>query len=144
MSAMMQALKKKRMGGHDGDKKEPATDHGATHSGQHVDEGKTDLHSLVASLSESEKHNLKSLLHADGAGSEKIAQGAPSSEEQGHIQNAIAKEDGMNALEDEGSDDIAKSMLDSRDTAMPTHKPKNLGERMRMSLATNLKGKGKI
>ncbi len=43
------------------------------------------------------------------------------------------------------SDDIAKSMLDSRSTgANPITQPRNLGERMRMNLASKLKGKGKI
>ncbi len=151
MSAMMAAIKKKKLAGIGGDHA------GMMHGAQHADDPKDaggeskDLHGLVASLSHSEKQNLKTLLDADTKGAEGIAKGAPSSEEKGHIQEAMGKEDQTNqaidhedGLGEPDSDDLAMSMLDSRDKSMPTHKPKNLGERMRMNLASKLKGKGKI
>ncbi len=141
MSAMMAAIKKKKMGM--GDHQDMG------HAAQHADDSGKDLHGLVQSLSHSEKQNLKTLLDADSKGAEQISKGHASSEEKGHIQEAISKENSMNDLEDaEGhdSDDIAKSMLDSKHMSdtLPMDKPRNLGERMKMSLATKLKGKGKI
>lgn len=147
MSGMLAALKNKRKGmALEGDHQDMG------HDSAHADDKQKDLHGLVASLSDSEKTNLKALLHSDGAGAEKIAKGSPSSEEQGHIQDAMTKENGMNQLESDDeshedfSDNIAKSMLDSRHLGgnPPTGKPRNLGERMKMNLASNLKAKGKI
>lgn len=160
MSAMMAAIKKRKMAGAGlmGDHQD------ATHPGEHVndaDQGK-DLHGLVSSLSESEKHSLRTILEKDkvGGNAQAIAKGAPSTEEQGKIAQASAKENQTNALEEaeeqedgpsghlpqDQSDEIAKSMLDSshlRGTAS-TSNPRNLGERMKQSVAAKLKAKGKI
>lgn len=149
----MHAAIKKRKGG--------LIDHGS--SGQdevmpansgHKPEVK-DLHGLVASLNDHEKHQLKSIL-SNQDNSQSIAKGGPSSDEKGKIGAAMNAENMENAAEEasetpheeamEGSDEIAKSMLDSRHMGSnpPTGKPRNLGERMKMNLASKLKAKGKM
>lgn len=154
MNPMMAAIKNRKSGSGDG----LMGDHGATHSAQHVDEGQgKDLHGLVASLSPDEKQALKGILDKDNnSNGMDIHKGLPSKEEHAKIAQASAQENSVNALEDaEGdpggnlgedkSDDIAKSMLDSRHMrGMATEKPRNLGERMKQSLAGKLKAKGKI
>ena len=92
---------------------------------------------------------------------EQVAKGGASQEEQNKIQSAAEEENRNTALsaEDdadhdldsdstitpEKSDQIALSMLDSRDKhGMAPSKPRNLGERMRGALAAKLKGKGKL
>lgn len=152
MNPMMAAIQKRKSG--DG----LMGDHSSAHASQHADVGSgKDLHGLVASLSPHEKESLKGILDQDkGAGGMDISKGLPSKEEHAKIAQASAKENSENALEDaesasapelaEGqSDDIAKSMLDSRHiNGMATEKPRNLGERMKQSLASKLKAKGKI
>ncbi len=150
-AAMLSALKKKKQGqAVEGDHQD------MVHSDVHSDDKSKDMHSLVKSLDEGQKSTLKTLLQADAADTSKIAKGGPSTEEKGHIQDAITKENGTNQLEESqedssgsavhDSDDIAKSMLDSKHLGdnPPVGKPRNLGERMKMSLAAKLKGKGKI
>lgn len=155
MDPMYSAIKKKRglIGDHQG----------SGHMSQHVsddtnksqDHGSKDLHGLVASLSDSEKHQLKGMLNSDNT--QAIMKGGPSSDEKGKIAQESSKQDRENDMEqmsdDHGnavdpvdSDEIAKSMLDSRHMGSnaPTGKPRNLGERMKMGLASKLKAKGKI
>ncbi len=149
MSAMIDAIKKRRMGGHESQ----APGH-MSKRGPGVDlpgEGETDLHGLVAGLSDHEKTSLQQILAKDN-GVSAIEKGGASSEERGHIAEQMKKDDAMHAAEEseehaEGidSDAIAKSMLDSRDMGSnPITEPRNLGERMRMSVSNKLKAKGKI
>ncbi len=148
MNPMMAAIKKRKAGGgaQEGDHQDMG------HGSLHADDKQKDLHGLVASLSPDEKHSLKTILNSD-KGSQEIAKGGASTEEKGKIQAAMDEENSESALEEQNeqqpgqsSDDIALSMLDSRHTGAnpPTEKPRNLGERMKMSLASKLKGKGKI
>lgn len=151
MDAMYSAIKKKRglIGDHQG----------SGHMSQHVEDdtnkddqgGGKDLHGLVASLSDSEKHQLKGILNTDNTQS--IMKGGASSDEKGKIAQESSKQDQMNEMADQAdpmqsadSDEIAKSMLDSRHMGSnaPTGKPRNLGERMKMGIASKLKAKGKI
>ena len=147
MSAMLAAIKKRK----EASPPQEGGDHQHMgHAAQHADDPK-DLHGLVASLSSSEKHNLKSILDND-KGAMAINKGEPSSEEKGKIEAAIGEENQESSLEEQqespshDSDEIARSMLDSRHLGSnpPQGKPRNLGERMKMSLASKLKGKGKI
>lgn len=151
MNAMIAAIKKRKAGGDavEGDHQD------MVHGSEHADDKQKDLHGFVASLSDGDKHQLKSILAKDGGGKNEqhIAKGGASTEEQGKIQDAIGKENQNSDLEEaqEGkmspndSDDIAKSMLDSRSLGSnPITQPRNLGERMRMSLASKLKSKGKV
>ncbi len=154
MNPMMAAIKKRKSG--DGGM---MGDHGATHPSaiDHGDGEGKDLHGLVASLSDHEKSSLKTILDKDqSSNGMDIAKGNPSKQEHQKIAQASAQEDQENALEEasespsqeigeEQSDDIAKSMLDSRHMrGMATEKPRNLGERMKQSIAAKLKSKGKI
>ncbi len=154
MNPMMAAIRKRKSGG-DG----LMGDHSASHSSS-VDNGDgqgKDLHGLVASLSPNEKESLKVILAKDhGMDAQAIAKGAPSAEEHAKIAQASARESQANALdeaqeaEDPGigedqSDEIGKSMLDSRHLrGMANDKPKNLGDRVKQSIAAKLKAKGKI
>jgi hypothetical protein len=126
-----------------------------SHASQHTDDADKDLHGMVASLSDDQKGKLKNILNNQMADPSGISKGNPSSEEQGHIADAAAEEHKENDLinQDEGhamdpdqSDAIAKSMLDSRHLGEnpPTGKPRNLGERMKMSVMNKLKAKGKL
>jgi hypothetical protein len=127
-----------------------------SHASQHTDDADKDLHGIVASLSDDQKGKLKGILDNHMADSMGIAKGNPSSEEQGHIADAAKAESQTNSLMDQDggdghispdqSDEIAKSMLDSRHLGEnpPTGKPRNLGERMKMSVMNKLKTKGKI
>lgn len=151
-SAMIAAIQKKKAGtAKEGDHQDMG------HPSQHADDKTKDLHGFVASLSEGDKHQLKGILAKDGGGKNEmaIAKGGASTEEQGKIQEAMAKGNQESDLEEKqehdtgmssnDSDDIAKSMLDSRSTGSnPITQPRNLGERMRMGLASKLKSKGKI
>lgn len=132
-----------------------------SHEGQHVeqpsDEGGKDLHGLVASLNPHEKEALKSILDKDkGQNGMAVSKGEPSSQEHKKIAEASAQEQtrqsaeeaseqGEGQIDPNDSDEIAKSMLDSRHMrGMATEKPRNLGERMKQSLTSKLKAKGKI
>lgn len=152
MNPMMAAInKRKSSGGLMGD-------HGATHPSavDHGDGQGKDLHGLVASLSDHEKQALKGILDKDVNGGMDVAKGNPSKQEHQKIAQASQEENETNAAEaaeqdprlgvgEEQSDEIAKSMLDSRHMrGMATEKPRNLGERMKQSLASKLKSKGKI
>jgi hypothetical protein len=128
---MLQAIKSKRMSAMPDDQA-PS------------EEGK-DLTALVAALSDDEKAQLLALLTGEERSLE-ISKGDASTEEQGKVDQAIAREDANNASDDEpDSDDIAMSMIDRKDMlADPNKKPMNLGERARMQAASKLKQKGKL
>ncbi len=140
MSAMIDAIKKRRGGGM---MPQMDQDHASG-------DGEVDLHGLIAGLSDDEKASLQQILSEDkGDQSQAIAKGGPSSEEKMKIKGSIDQENQMHAAddasEDVDSDAIGKSMLDSRDMgANPIQEPRNLGERMRMSVSNKLKAKGKI
>lgn len=142
MNGMLAAIKNKRKG-QEGDHQDMG------HGSQHADDKEKDLHGFVESLNDHEKGKLKSILAQDG-NAQGIAQGDPSTEERGKIQDAMGKENQMNALEEQDepvdSDAIGKSMLDSKymGSNPPTDKPRNLGERVKMGIAAKLKSKGKI
>lgn len=155
MNPMMAAIKKRKSG--DG----LVGDHSAIHESS-IDHGDgsgngKDLHGLVASLSPHEKMSLQSILQKDsGMDGQAIAKGMPSKEEHAKIAQASAQESKENMLEEsqetpqtelseDQSDDIGKSMLDSRHMrGMATDKPRNLGDRVKQSIASKLKAKGKI
>ena len=153
MSAgMLAAIQKKKQGAAlEGDHQD------MTHGSGHADDKTKDLHSFVQSLSDQDKSSLKTILDSHVADkSQAIAKGGSSTEEDGKVKAAMTKENSETDLEQQqedssgsqihDSDDIAKSMLDSRHMGgnPPTGKPRNLGERMKMGIAANLKGKGKI
>lgn len=149
MNAMFAAIKKRKAGG-----QEVEGDHqDMTHDSQHADDSQKDLHGLVASLQPHEKEALKSILDNDKSGQD-IQKGGASSEERSKIESAMQDENKENALENAemkqdgpqvDSDAIAKSMLDSRFTGGgPMPKPRNLGERAKVHMASNLKNKGKL
>jgi hypothetical protein len=153
-SAMIAAIQKKKAGtAKEGDHQDMG------HPSEHADDKTKDLHSFVASLSEGDKHQLKGILAKDGSAGKNemaIAKGGASTEEQGKIADAMAKGNKESDLEEQDekdsgmmsssdSDDIAKSLLDSRSMgANPITQPRNLSERVKMSLASKLKNKGKI
>ncbi len=149
MNPMMAAIKKRKASGDaaQGDHQD------MVHGSEHADDKQKDLHGFVASLSEGDKHQLKGILAKDATGGKNeqhIAKGGASTEEQSKIEGTMAEENKETDLEEQQehgvsanqSDDIAKSMLDSRSASIT--QPRNLSERMKMSLASKLKGKGKI
>lgn len=156
-SAMMAALKKRKMemGTKMGDHQD------MSHESGHTDDADKDMHSIAQSLDDGQKTKLHSILSTQLSGKGNIAKGDASTEEQGKIASAAAEENKESSLlskddensNDEGpiannidSDAIGKSMLDSRHLGEnpPTGKPRNLGERMKMSVMNKLKAKGKI
>lgn len=151
MSSMLAAIKARKNKG-----QALESDHqDMGHTSQHADDRQKDLHGFVASLSDDEKGKLKHILSKDSSQAQSIQKGEPSSEEQGKIEQAMDEENMENTLQNaqarhdlptDQSDDIQKSMLDSRymGESLPDHKPRNLGERAKMSAAKKLKAKGKI
>jgi hypothetical protein len=147
MDAMYAAIKKRKSGGQSlqGDHQD------MSHDSQHADDAQKDLHGLVASLQPHEKEALKNILDKDKDVSQEIQKGGPSTDERGEIESSVQDENQKNALEaqEDGpkvdSDEIGKSMLDSRFTGNgPMPKPRNLGERAKVHIAQNLKHKGKL
>lgn len=151
MSAMLAALRNKKQGmAKEGDHQD------ATHPSEHADDKTADMHSFVAGLSDKDKTHLKTILNTAPDKSMQIAKGGSSTEEDLKVKGAMSHENQNTTLmqnQEEGSgdeghdsDDIAKSMLDSKHLGdnPPTAPPRNLGERMKMSLAAKLKSKGKI
>ncbi len=163
MNPMFAAIKKRKAGGAAimGDHQD------VSHQAQHADDPSTesphedksegkDLHGLVASLSETEKGHLKTILAKDsGSAAQGISKGGASSDEKGKIAEQISKEDETNAAEaaedndgaagHAGSDTIGASMLDSRFKGGGGEmKPRNLNDRMQMGIAAKLKAKGKL
>lgn len=159
MDPMYAAIKKRKSGGVTkmGDHSDMA------HPSEHAEGGDetSHLHDFVSGLSEQEKHSLKGILEKDKATGQEIAKGGPSTDEKNAISGRIAEENPETDLaekdeEDRGfegpghnpaidSDAIGKSLLDSRYTGgneMPHSR--NLGERVKHSIATKLKAKGKI
>lgn len=147
----MHAAIKQRLG------KGAAPEHSApapSHEGAPGGHVQHDLHGFVGSLSDEEKAQLKSILHSDQGNTQSIAKGGPSTEEQSKIADAIAEENQENMLDagqhggglsEDESDEIGKSMLDSRHLrGQATEKPKNLSERAKQYIAGKLKAKGKI
>lgn len=153
MNSMLAAIKKRKNGG-----ETVMGDHGSmSHPSMHTDDadqnpnhGK-DLHGLVASLSDDEKHQLKGILDGKNSAQE-INKGGPSSEEKGKINQAMqagnqksSMEQGEEANESGvDSDEIGKSMLDSRFMSNPPAQARNLGERVKLDIHNKLKAKGKI
>lgn len=148
VNPMMAAIKKRKSGGDTN-----MGDHAGDHSAQHADVGAQHevdpkLQMLVASLKPHEHEQLRQMLDQKPNTSQAIAKGAASTEEQGKIAEQSAKENQENALHDmdsSQSDDIGKSMLDSRNMHGPApEKPRGLGDRVKQSIASKLKSKGKI
>ena len=134
MSAMLSAIQNRKSGGMMSEKPQ-----------HELAEGGTDLQSLVDSLSDEQKMELQGLLadssKPEGSASE-IAKGEASTEEQGQIKKSMASDEMIGSDE---SDDIGMSMLEGRDKGQtPITEPRNLGERMRMSVSNKLKAKGKL
>lgn len=102
-----------------------------------------DLKSLVSSLSDDQKMQLLGILMKDqGMGNTKveIEKGGMGPGEEAEL----ADESDLEGDEQESEEDIAESMLSSADKmrAAQGAKPRNLGERMKMNLASKLKKKG--
>jgi hypothetical protein len=143
MNAMKDAIRAKRLG------EEPKglmSESLAVAKEEPEQEGKS-LNDLVATLSDDDKKQLMLLLKQDMApqGAKEIANGAPSSEEQ-MIVDEKATIEGAEGDEDQ-TDEIGKSMLETRfknQNANSNQAPRNLGERVQMSIRDRLKGKGKI
>ncbi len=148
MNPMMAAIKKK---------KGMLGDHSMGHESQHVDDPAASgaghgLHEFVAGLNDQQKNDLKSILDKSGKGAQEIAKGGPSSHEKEMISKEAQSENETNQMEQAehqqpggDSDDIAMSMLDHNSKNVePGQKPRNLGERMKFSLAEKLKQKGKL
>lgn len=146
MSAMLAAIQKRKAGGQNqlGDHQD------MTHHSQHSDDAdQNKLHSFVSGLSDDQKNKLQMILEKSGHDEQKIAQGHPSSEERGKIAEQMSLEGGAPEIEaqepDDESDEIGKSMLDSKFTGgNPPTKPRNLGERVKMAISSKLKAKGKL
>ena len=150
-AAMLSALKNKKAGmAKMGDHQD------MSHGSEHADDADKDLHGIAAGLNDGEKMKLKGILDTHLDKSMQIAKGGSSTEEDGKVKEAMGKENQETDLEEKqenssgsaihDSDDIAKSMLDSKhlsDNPAPM-KPRNLGERMKQGLAAKLKAKGKI
>lgn len=122
-------------------------DHGGmSHHGEHSDDPKKDLHSMVASLSDNEKSQLKGILNSSD-NSVNVSKGEPTSHEKQMVAQQSAEENQEEGMEDDGaidSDQIAKDMLDSKFSRGGPSKPRNLHERVQMNMASNLKSKGKL
>ena len=150
-ASMLAALKNKKAGmAKMGDHQD------MSHGSQHAEDADKDLHGIASSLNDGEKMKLKGILDSHLDKSVQIAKGGSSSEEDGKVKSAMDRENQETDLQEQqenssgsglhDSDDIAKSMLDSKhlsDNPSPS-KPRNLGERMKQTLAAKLKGKGKI
>ena len=150
MNSMLAAIQKRKHMGQEGDHADMSHESGHT-----ADQDKgADLHSFVSSLSEGQKHQLKTILENAKNTGQEIAKGGPSTEEQGKIKDNMAEENGETDLEatqerglsSDEHDEIGKSMLDSRYLGgnPPSHQPRNLGERVKMDIHKKLKEKGKI
>lgn len=142
--AMMDALKKKRMG-------DMGTPGLISESGGADSDSGGGMHDLVQSLSPEQKQELMQLLTKDagskGSDSSQIAKGAPSDEERSKIEARMGDEnDGSVPDSDDESDEIGMSMLSSADKAQAgVERPsRSLGDRVRMNLASKLKSKGKL
>jgi hypothetical protein len=109
-------------------------------------QGEGDMQGLVESLSDEQKAQLMGLLQQDM--SEKPADGPAL--EKGSAGPGEEQEVAQMAMEDQGDeheseDEIMESMISSADKGRVEQdvKPRNLAERMKMNLASKLKGKGK-
>ncbi len=103
------------------------------------------LHEFVAGLNDQEKMQLKSILDKSNNSSAEITKGGPSSNEQQKIAEKSSEEDDMNEISEDEHDDIGMSMLDHKSKMdQPGTQPRNLGERVRMDIASKLKHKGKL
>lgn len=142
MNPMHDAIKKKRMGSEDQSR-------GLMHDAEMAEsspapEKGMDLQALVESLNDEQKAELMGLLDSSNGDTSAVMQGAPSQAERGKIAQRSVEEDSGGVGEEE-SDEIAMSMLDSRDKrGTASEKPSGLGARMRQGLAQKLKGKGKL
>ncbi len=148
MNPMMSAIKNRMSKG--GGEGLMENDHAPSH-----DAGNTkDLHGFVESLNDHDKMKLKSILNDSGKTAQAIMTGAPSSEEKEQIaeqsdkdsqRQTLTEMSDVDQMPEDQSDEIGKSMLDSRHLrGMATEKPKNLGDRVKQSIASKLKAKGKI
>lgn len=149
MNPLRDAIRAKRSSG-------GLVDHGSQPQ-QPQDQG-GDMHALAASLSDGDKSKLMSLLSGSGgksASASDIEKGKPSDTERAAIDRKMMEGntgDPMDGPDDDGSigdderDDIAMSMLDTKhkNGDFQAAKPLNLGDRAKMKMAQNLKGKGKI
>lgn len=140
MNPMQSAIKGKRMMGKEMPQEEAPPDQAG---GQELD-----LESLVAALSPEQKTELMGLIQESDQDPMAVEKGEPTSEETGKIEAQMSDDGGEGADEpaSEDSDEIAMGMLDNRQKSGGgmDAKPRNLGERMRQGLATQLKAKGKI
>lgn len=140
MNPMAAAINKRRMGSDDQSPKGLMQDQAG--SQPESEDGNVDLQGLVESLSDDQKAELMGVLQDNMSdNSAQVAKGDPSQAEK---QEVLQRADGEGISEDE-SDDIGASMLDSKyKSGAPEMKPRNLGERVKMTIANKLKGKGKI
>lgn len=132
-----------------------------SHPSEHSEDADMDntqkLHDFVSSLSEGDKSHLKTILDKSNNTAQEIAKGGPSTEEKAAVEKTMKTNNQRTQMaEDEehedasgphiDSDEIGKSMLDSRFTSgnTPNVQPKSLGDRVKMDIYNKLKGKGKV
>lgn len=141
MDSMLSAIKAKRqgLGGAAVDEK--------TMLNQSPEQEGSGLQGLIEQLSPDQKMELMQLLQQDQSNSsEDIESGAPSKNEQKIVEAKAAQEQSIGEMPEEESDAIAMSMIDrnSLQKAEAGVKPRGLGDRAKMAMAQNLKGKGKL
>lgn len=146
MDAMYSAIKGRR-GGMLNDMEENAHQTNDEPMGESVPSGQPDMQGLVESLKPEQKQQLLAMLVKDQAqGPDEsnpaaIQEGAMGKGEMAELeQGAMDDEDGH-----ESEEQIMESMVSSADSTRADQgaTPRNLGERVKMNLATKLKNKGK-
>lgn len=139
MDPMLGALKARRKGTGLLDEESPKM------AADMKDEGKSDLKEMVMSMSPEDKMALLQMLQSDmKADPMAIQKGGQSPGEKMEIEMAM-NEEGMDD-DNESEDEIMESMISSADKTRAENgsKPRNLGERVKMNLASKLKSKGKV
>jgi hypothetical protein len=133
MNSMLDAIKAKRMGSM-APKEEMAMEQGAPQ-----DAG---LKDLITSLSEEQKMQLMEMLVKDVKSEQKpnaVAQGAPSSEEQGRIDEMIAEQGEEPETDDE--EKFADAYLEQNPAS---GNGKGLGDKVRAQIMSKFKSKGNV
>lgn len=146
MKSMVEAIRSKRMSMGGSDKMEPVQDEQGSH-----------MQSLVDSLDEHQKQELLGLLQSSsGKDAAEIQKGAPGPGERKEISQKAKQEAAQEGESPEveqqekdelgDTDDIAMGMVDrgAFKKVEDGARPRNLGERVKMEIAKNLKAKGKV
>lgn len=146
MDAMYSAIKGRR-GGMLNDMEENAHQQNDDKP-ESVPSGESDMQGLVASLAPEQKQELLAMLVKDQA--QAPEESNPAAIQEGAMGKGEMAELEQGAMEDEGDgheseEQIMESMISSADSTRADQgaTPRNLGERVKMNLATKLKNKGK-